>query len=206
MRHSLLLVAVVALAALAAPAHGQYMFLDVNGDQVCDSNDVLAPSSTAIDVWLDTDSNAGGGAVTCNVSTNALTINSYEIILRASGTITFADPATGWADNLSFATVLGNAIAGTDVYMGRGSGTILSPGTYKLGTLTVSGVVAGVSVAIVSSTTASATALTSFGSACEGNDFDNTMKLNSDWNDTCGTPSGTPVTSTTWGQIKALYR
>jgi hypothetical protein len=207
MKQALLLLAVVTLVAVAAPAQGQYMFLDTNNDGVCDTNDILTPASTSIDVWLDTDSNAGGGAATCAVSSNLLTINSYEIILRASGAVTFADPATGgWTDNMSFATVLGNAVAGTDVYMGRGSGTILSPGTYKLGSIAISGVAAGTSVAIVTSTTASPTAGTTFGSACEGNDFDNTMKLGSDWNDTCGSITGTPVTATTWGQIKNLYR
>jgi hypothetical protein len=207
MKHSLLLLAVVALVAVAAPAHAQFMYLDTNNDGVCDSNDILTPASTSIDVWLDTDSNAGGGAAACAVSANALTINSYEVILRASGSLTFGDPAAGgWTDNMSFATVLGNARAGTDVYMGRGSGTILSPGTYKLGSIAISGVASGATVSIVSSTSASATALTSFGSACEGNDFDNTMKLGSDWNDTCGTASATPVTSTTWGQIKNIYR
>ena len=46
MKHSLLLVAVMALVAFAAPAHSQYMFLDTNLDGVCDTNDVLGPASS----------------------------------------------------------------------------------------------------------------------------------------------------------------
>jgi hypothetical protein len=207
MKHSLLLLAVVALVAIASPAHSQYMYLDVNGDGVNTvAGDVISPATTHIDVYLVTDHDALGNPSICDVSSNLLTINSYEVIMRSTGTITFSDPTSGWTDNLSYATILGNNIAGNDVYIGRGSGTVSAPGTYKLGSLTVSGIVGNPVVSIVASTSANPTAETAFGSQCEGNDFDNTMKLGSDWTNTAGTYSTTPVSSTTWGQIKNLYK
>jgi hypothetical protein len=202
MKHSLLLVAVVALVAFAAPAHSQYMYLDVNGDGVSSSADILTPASTQIDVYVDTDNNKAGTPMVCPQSSNLYTINSYEVIMRATGSITYGS----WTDLMSFATVLGDAQAGADFYAGRGSGTILSPGTYHLGHVAISGVTAGTTVTIVSSTSASSFAETAFGSACEGNDFDNTQKLGSDWFDVSGTFSSTPTTSTTWGHIKDLYK
>ena len=204
MKHSLLLVAVVALVAFAAPAHSQYMYLDVNGDGVNTAADILTPSSTQVDVYVDTNNNKDGSPVTCAQSANNLTMNSYEVILRATGSITYGT----WTDLMSFATILGDAQAGGDFYAGRGSGTILQPlaNPFHVGFVTVSGVSAGTTLAIVSSTSASSFAETAFGSACEGNDFDNTMKLGSDWFDVSGTYSSTPTTSTTWGHIKDLYK
>jgi hypothetical protein len=202
MKHSLLLVAVVALVAFAAPAHSQYMYLDVNGDGVNTAADILTPSSTQIDVYVQTDHNKDGSPVTCAQSSNLLTMNSYEVIMRATGSITYGT----WTDLMSFATNLGDAQAGGDFYAGRGSGTILPPGLKHVGYVTISGVSAGTTVAIVSSTSASSFAETAFGSACEGNDFDNTQKLGSDWFDVSGTYSSTPTTATTWGHIKDLYK
>jgi len=203
MKHSLLLVAVVALVAFAAPAHSQHMYLDVNGDGVNTTDDILGPASTQIDVYLVTGFNKNGDpADPTNCEGGLFTMNSYEVIMSATGTITYGS----WTDLMSFATVLGNAQAGNDFYAGRGSGTILPPDTYHVGYVTVSGVTAGTTVSIVSSTTASPIALTAFGSACVGLDFDNTLKLGSDWFDTSGTYTSTPTTSTTWGHIKDLYR
>ena len=202
MKHSLLLVAVVALVAFAAPAHSQYMYLDVDGDGANTAADILTPASTQMDVYLVTDHNKDGSPAVCSSSSNLFTINSYEIIMRATGSITYG----AWTDLMGYTVVLGNAQAGNDFYVGRGSGTISPPGTYHLGHVAVSGISAGTTVTIVSSTSASPTALTSFGSACEGLDFDNPQKLGSDWNDVSGTYSSTPTTSTTWGHIKDLYK
>jgi hypothetical protein len=202
MKHSLLLVAVVAALALAGPAHSQYMYLDANGDGISDPTDVLTPATTSVDVWLDTDTNRDGSPALCNASGNQMTINSYEIIVRATGALTYG----AWTDNMSFTVVLGNANAGGDFYVGRGSGTILSPGLYKLGTLALSGVAQGAVLSIVPSTSAAPVAGTTFGTACEGIDFDNTYKLGQDWFDVQGTYPPTPVSKTTWGKIKDLYR
>jgi len=202
MKHSLLLVAVVALVAFAAPAHSQYMYLDVDGDGLNTAADILTPASTQIDVYLVTDHNKDGSPAVCPQSSNLFSINSYEVILRVSGTLTYG----AWTDLRSYGTVLGNAQAGNDFYVGRGSGLASPPGTYHLGNVAVSGVTTGTTVTIVSSTSASGTAITSFGSTCEGIDFLNTLTLGLDWFDVSGTFTSTPTTSTTWGHIKDLYK
>lgn len=203
MKHSLLLVAVVALVAFATPAHSQFMFLDTNNDLVCDTNDVLSPATTSVDVYIDTDSNENGSPVVCNDNPNSLmTINSYEFFLRSTQPITYGT----WTDNTGFGTNLGDLSAGLDTYHGRFSLTIVAAGTHKLGTLAVSGVTANAVLEIIASSTLNEQGRTSFGTSCGGLDFDNTYKLGADWSDVCGTSSTTPVTSTTWGQIKNIYR
>jgi hypothetical protein len=192
-------VAVLALAA-AQPASAQYMWIDVDGDGACTSADVLDNTTTSIDLWLATDLDINLQPVTC-ASGEQLTINSYTFILRSTGGVTFG----AWTDLMGFGTNLGTGLAGNDRWVGRGSGNISPPGTYKLGShaITVTG---SPSISIIASTSASAQALTSFGSACLGALGNNTMKLGLDWFDTCGTAGGTPVTDTTWGKIKNLYR
>jgi hypothetical protein len=202
MKHALLLVAVVAALAVSGPAYSQYMYLDTNNDGICDPTDVLTPASTSVDVWLDTDSNADGSPAACNSGSENLTINSYEFFLRATGALTYGT----WTDNMAFATSFGDFAAGTDAYSGRGSGTILAPGLYKLGTMTISGVGSATSLAIVAASSVNNQGFTSFGTECAGNDFDNTYKLASDWNDVCGSAITVPVTQTTWGAIKNIYR
>lgn len=203
MKHSLLLVAVVALVAFAAPAHSQYMWLDTNNDGICDVNDQLSPSSTSVDVWLSTNTNGDGSPAVCAIDPgSSLTMNSYEFFVRVtSGSVTLG----AWSDNLAYPTSFGDFQAGTDAYHGR-AGAQQAPGTYKLGTLAISGVAAGSTLSIVSASTVNPPGFTSFGSNCPGADFDNTMKLGLDWNDVCGTASPTPVKSTTWGNIKNIYR
>jgi hypothetical protein len=200
MKHCLLvLVAVVALA-FGVPASAQYMYLDVNGDGLSTSADVLTSATTSVDVYMDTNSNGNGSVATCPTG-EALTINSYTFILRSTGGVTYGT----WTDNMGFTVNLGGATAGNDYWTGRGSGTALAPGTYKLGTLAIT-VTGNPVINIMSSTSIDPVALTSFGSACPGQDFDNTMKLGLDWMDVTGTYPSTPVSKTTWGKIKDLYR
>lgn len=202
MKHALLLVAVVAALGLAGPAYSQYMYLDVNGDGLSDATDVLSPASTAIDVYLDTNSNGDGSPAACNSGPEELTIGTYELILRATGAVTFGT----WADNMNFTILAGDANAGGDFYVGRGSATILAAGLYKLGSLPISGVASGAVVGIVTSTSAFPVGTTSFGTSCAGTQFDNTYRLSEDWADAQGTYPPTPVSKTTWGKIKDLYR
>jgi len=202
MKHSLLLAAVVALVAFAAPAHSQYMFLDTDNDGDCDSDDVLTPSTLAVDVWLVTNANGDGSPATCNTSGNSLDLSSYEFFLRSTGSVTYG----AWSDNLTFPGTFGDFAAGADTYHGRCCGAVLPAGTHKLGTLSISGVSAGARLSIVTGSTVNPAGYTSFGTSCEGSDFDNTYKISTDWNDVCGTASPTPVTPTTWGQIKNIYR
>jgi hypothetical protein len=202
MKHALLLVGVVAALAISGPAYSQYMYLDVNGDQICDATDVLTPSTTSVDVWLDTDSNGDGSPAACNSGSENLTMNSYEFFLHADGAVTYG----AWADNQAFGTDFGTTSAGADAYIGRGGAAALAAGLYKLGTLALSGVGASTSLSIIATSSVNPVGFTSFGSECFGNDFDNTYKLPTDWTDVCGTAVTTPVTQTTWGAIKSIYK
>jgi len=201
MRAFYLLCAAVLALAVGVPASAQYMYLDANGDGVCDNSDVLDNTKTSVDVWLSTNLGSDGLDDVC-ASGEELTINSYTFILRSSGGLTFGT----WVDAMAFGTNLGSGVAGNDRWVGRGSGNINPAGTYKLGTQNIT-VSAGTPVlSIVSNTSAAPSARTSFGSQCLGSLGDNTLRLTVEWSDVCGTASGTPVTETTWGKIKARYR
>ena len=132
MKHSLLLVAVVALVAFAAPAHSQYMFIDTNNDGVCNSSDILTPSSTSVDVWLATNADKNAVPVVCAQGGSALTMNSYEFFIRSTGSVTLG----AWSDNLGFPGSFGDFTAGSDAYHGR-SGSQVAAGLYKLGSLAI---------------------------------------------------------------------
>src|SRR5438874_10539886 len=83
---ALILGSLIAILTIGAPAYSQYIFMDTNGDGVCDSNDVLTSGSTAVDVWLNTNHNQNGTMVTCSANPDQpLTIFSYDILFNASG-------------------------------------------------------------------------------------------------------------------------
>ena len=201
MKNCLLLCVAVLALAVGVPASAQYMWIDVDGDGVCTSADVLDNTKTSVDLWISTNLNGDGSEAFCPTGEN-LTINSYTFILRSSGGLTFGT----WVDAMAFGVNLGSGAAGNDRWVGRGSGTINDPGTYKLGTQNIT-VTSGTPVlSIVSNTLGAPSARTSFGSQCPGTLGDNTMRLLVEWNDVCGTAGSTPVTETTWGKIKDLYR
>ena len=50
MKHGLLALAAVIVLAIGAPASAQYMYIDVNGDGLNTSADVLSPSVTTVDI------------------------------------------------------------------------------------------------------------------------------------------------------------
>ena len=195
MKRMLLLLGAAAML-VAAPAFAQYVYLDTNGDMVCDASDVLTDASTSIDVWFDT--------TPCNIF-------SYEFILSSNGNVTF-----GAYTNLmgTFTTPFGVASGGNDYRNGFGGTVALPAGPYKVGTVAITvapGTTPIVSVGISSSL--SAGYYTAFGSECVGQDFDNTIKLGTmvgpgmgDFTSACGTAAPTPVRSTTWGAIKNIYR
>ncbi len=211
MKRFLLLLGVAALL-VAAPAFAQYMYLDVNKDGVCTSADALISSTTSVDLWLNTNHDANGTLVTCSDGTSQMTINSYEFILRASGSGTVTYGAfTNARSEMNVQVGPSGAGGTTDYWIGFGGSTIDPPGLYKLGTLAIT-VTGTPQLSIVGSTSINALANTSFGSQCPGNDLDNTLKLvgttngTGDWTDVCGTAAPTPVKVTTWGAIKNLYK
>jgi len=201
MKNCLLLCVAVLALVVGVPASAQYMYLDENGDGVCDSGDIIDNTTTSVDVWLSTNKNADGADVFCPTGED-MSIFSYTFILRSSGGVTFGT----YVDAMGFGINLGSGQAGNDRWVGRGSGSALAPDLYKLGTQNIT-VAAGTPVLeIVTTTSGSASARTTFGSICPGTLGDNTLRLGVEWTDVCGTASGTPVTETTWGKIKALYR
>jgi len=211
MKQCLLVFAAVVALAIGVPASAQYMYLDVNGSGTCTSTDQLTSSVTSVDVYLKTNANANGSVATCPTG-EQLTINSYTFILNApSGGVTYG----AWTDNMGFTINAnpfpnGTGVAGNDIWVAKASGTPSAPGSYKLGTLAIT-VTGTPTLEIHATSTIDGSAITSFGSACPGKDFDNTMKFDptypaaGDWGNVCGTASGVPVTETTWGKIKANY-
>jgi hypothetical protein len=201
MKNCLLLCVAVLALAVGVPASAQYMYIDENGDGVCNSDDIIDNTTTSVDVWLATNKNRDGSDALCPTGED-LSLISYSFILRSSGGLTYGT----WVDAVGFGVNLGTGQAGNDRWVARGTGTPIPPDTYKLGTQNVT-VSAGTPVlSIVTNTSAATSVRTTFGSVCPGTMGDNTMRLTVEWNDICGTASGTPVTETTWGKIKALYR
>jgi hypothetical protein len=215
MKNCLLFLAVAAALVVGAPAYSQYMFLDVNGDGLNSLNpanpgapdDALTPATTSLDVYVITDKNKDGSDAVCN-SAEPFTINQYEFTLHATGggSVTYG----AWADNMGFTfglVLCGDGsvcTGGADIWVGKGSGTQLAPGKYKLGTLGIT-VTGSPVLSIAQSSTLNANAQSAFGSNCDGLNFDSLLRLGTDWFDTDGTEPPTPVTPTTWGKIKKLY-
>ncbi|HET7905011.1 MAG TPA: hypothetical protein VFM17_10640, partial [Candidatus Eisenbacteria bacterium] len=94
----------------------------------------------------------------------------------------------------------------------QGGGTINPAGAYKLMTVTITVVTGTPLISIIADSPLDAQAFTNFGTFCSGQEFDNTYKLTGtvqglgDWTDVQGTYASTPVTQTTWGKIKNMYR
>ncbi len=198
---------------VAAPASAQYVFLDVNGDGVCNANDVVTSAVTSVDIYFDTDHNGNGSVATCPDGTSQLTISSYEFILHLSGTgvVTWG----AWTNSIAQFTVdLGTSSNSSDFRAGFGGATSLPPGKYKVGSLAVSAL-GTPSLYFQAQTTLNSAYMTAFGSQCPGRDMDNVMKLGpnpagvtgpGDFQSVCGTAPIDPVKYTTWGVIKNKYR
>ncbi len=210
MKRSLLLVGVIAALAIGAPAYSQYIFMDANADGVCNSSDILTSSTTAVDVWINTNHDANGTTKTCDaIATQPLDIFSYSLLFRSagSGSVTYnnwTNAATGFTQ-LTPLTVAGTD-AGTDWSAPIGGN--LAPGLHKLGTLGVT-VTGSPTLRFLNDNSGSpgiSTPVTGFGTTCDATTNPNTYSLGIDFVDNCGTASGTPTESTTWGKIKQLYR
>lgn len=224
MKHTLLLV-VLGMLASVLPAQGQYVYLDVNGDglnydrELALANyvpiDGLNSTVTSVDVYIVTDKVADGNAATC-ASEEPFTIGSYEVVLRATGhgVVYFH----GWTDAMGFEVPIISGGDGTfmtggmDAWFGRGGNPPdLPPGTYKLGTVSVT--VTGYPIIIFGSSSAlDGYAETAFGSQCDGAMLDGRIRLGPlseiyyDFNESFGTTSYVGVVATTWGKIKERYR
>jgi len=222
MKKCLLLLAVVGLMMVSAPAYSQYVFIDVNGDGLNSVNpatpstvpdDVLTASTTSVDVYFVTNGNRDGSLATCIWSPNPFDINSYELILHSTGTGSVLYGT--WHDNTGFPTApirCGNGtqcpVPGTpssDVWIGKFDLAYKPEGKYKVGTLDIT-VTGSVKLDFASTTTLDPVAATQFGSSCRGSMDNNTIALGQDFFGNDGTESPTPVKATTWGKIKSLYK
>ena len=212
MRSRLPLIVSLLALLIAAPASAQYMYFDVNGDGVNTTADVLGPSVTSVDVYVATDKslsnpsdiNSSLVAATCQAGPYAMDINGYNLIITApSGGVTYGT----WTDAMGFTIATGNGTAGNDAYVGwNSSGTYTAAGTHKLGTYTITVTGNPTLTLRVRNDGDPPGDNTDFGSECLGTNFDNTLYLGLDWLSVGPTRAPTPVTETTWGKIKALYK
>lgn len=164
-------------------AEAQYMYLDSDGDGLSTSNDTLrVPGTTRVDIWLSTNRNRDGSTATCP-SGQALTLNSYEFLLRA------IDGTVAWGPYTNNQPVLGISLGLTTTptthragYIG---GSTLAAGTYQLGSVNVF-VISGRPRIEIAAQDSNGGFATAFGSLCVGSDEDNTLKLGQDWSDIAG--------------------
>jgi hypothetical protein len=215
MKKSLLLLGVIAALAIGAPAYSQYIYLDVNGDGVCTSTDLLTSSVTSVDLYLDTNHNANGTVAVCSDGSGSpLDFSSFDIIVHSEGSGSIAYNSftpSSVITGAGFTQVNALTVAGSDAGVGYAiSGiTFASPGLYKLGTLGIT--VTGTPVLRYLGTSPDPSIPsfgTGFGSHCSGTDNPNTITLGLDFQDNCSTaaPTNAATMSTTWGKIKQLYR
>jgi hypothetical protein len=200
-----------ALVAVTVPpaARAQYIYMDTNGDGICNFTDILVSSVTAVGVYLDTNHNASGSTVKCATnSAEPLDIFSYDIVFHSTN-----DPITldGWTNAMSGFTVVSPfTVAGREAGVGYTApiGGNLAPGRYKLGTLHVTASsVAGLDFIGLNSNPSIPSFGTGFGTSCDASDFANTEVLGTDFFDVCVPPySRDDVQATTWGKIKMIYR
>ncbi len=205
MRNSPVVLALV-LATLILPstAPAQYIYLDANGDGIHTSADVLATTgSTTVDVWLHTDQNLDGAPALCPSQDGPFTINGYELILHSTdGTVEWS----GFTNRVSqFSGSQGEVSSGTDYHNGFGGGSLLPAGLYRLASITITPASGFTDIQFASSTPLSGAFTTSFGSNCSGTEFDNTLKLGSDWLDADGLAWGGPrIHPPVWVQPLAM--
>ncbi|MGE5178664.1 MAG: hypothetical protein ACM3PF_06190 [Bacteroidota bacterium] len=204
----LLCAAAILLVGVFTPtgrASAQCLYLDVNGDRHGDAADVLGPGTTDVDVWLDTSHNADASTAVC-ASGEPLDVCSYTFIVewepgKGGGSLSYGP----WSDNMGFTVNAGGMQKGRMFWIGRAAPYYLAPGLYKIGSLAVK--VTGTPILrFLSSTEYDKTAITSFGSQCDGRDFDNTIKLGQEFVDAKGTSSEDDTPRNAWADIRDLYR
>lgn len=214
MKHSLLLLGVVAALVIGVPAYSQYIYMDVltggTGNGTCDASDVIVGGTTTqVDVYLDTNHNGDGGAASCSDGVHSLDIFSYDLIIGADETFgsvlfnSWTNALTGYAQLNPFTTSGGVMSVG---YSRSALGSDPA-GLRKLGTINLTAT-GDPSLFFMTAPPSGAfpSPVTGFGSTCDATLFANTVTLGIDFFDNCGTTSTTPTKSTTWGAIKNLYR
>ena len=209
MKHCLLILGIVVMLAVGAPAYSQYIFMDVDGNGMCDGLDVITSATTSVDIWIDTNHDAAGVMTTCpDAGSPPLDMFGYNVIVHAggAGTVTY----NGWSNAIATWTVLeAFRSSGNDASVGFvAPGAALAPGAYKVGSFSISasGDPALSFLTNNSSLGGLGAPFTGFGGSCSGGGLLFVYDLGGDFSDACGTSAGTDVKSTTWGTIKNLYR
>ena len=194
-RPSVPVLLLLGLVLAAAPARAQYMYLDSNGNGIHDPGDAMSANGTptTVDVYLNTNHNREGSTATCDTGDGQLTMNSYIVNLAAAdGAVTYSNFINR---QTTFAVSFGELNPGNGTYKnGFGQPTALAPGLYRLCTITITGTSGTPTINIVDLVPGSFD-ITSFGTLCSGNDFDNTYKLTgpfggTDWTDVDGLGGG----------------
>jgi hypothetical protein len=176
----LLIMGVWAVTGAAPQTFAQRMFLDANGDGANTPEDRLrSGGATSIDIWVETDRNRDGSPARIQgLQSRALTINSYEFVLRTEG------GPVEWGDYTNLQPgmdlPLGPLKNATDYYVGYWGTMPLPPGRYKLGTLVATVKSGSPRLVFASSSPLWGSARTSFGSSRGGKDGDNTLKFTED--------------------------
>lgn len=222
MKNCLLLLAVVALVAVVAPAYSQTLYMDTNGDglnsllEKANGNnsapdDVLGAGTTSVDFYFDTNHNPDGSVLLCpQAPEQPYDMFSYEATVRASGSgsVTFNGwtDAMGWPIGIITIGDLTFATAGQDAWFGRGNAAAVAPGKYKVGTLSIA-VTGTPKLDFVCSSSIDFSAQTAFGGHCYSPLFDNTNRLCEQYpqSNAFGSEAPVPVVPTTWGKIKTMY-
>lgn len=222
MKNCLLLLAVVAMVAVVAPAYSQTLYMDTNGDGLnslleasngnnAPPDDVLGAGTTSVDFYFDTNHNPDGSVLLCpQAPEQPYDFFSYEATVRASGSgsVTF----NGWTDLMGWPigiVTIGDhtfATAGTDAWFGRATTAGAVMGRFKVGTLSIT-VTGTPKLDYVCTSSIDFSAQTAFGGHCYGPSFDNTNRLCEQYpqSNAYGTEAPVPVVPTTWGKIKTMY-
>jgi len=183
----LLFLASLTLVTAPIPAGAQYLYLDLDGDSLNTSADVLSSLVPVnVHVYLRTDRNRDGSTASCASGQHPVSVGSIEFILRSTGgAVTWGALVPG---NL-FGNAVHTARNATDFYAGFFDSTdaFLPPGRYRVAMVPVTAVSGTPLLSFATSTSLSAAYLTSFGSQCRGQDEDHTLKLERDWQDADGT-------------------
>lgn len=177
------------------PASAQFLYLDANGNGVSDPSDLLDPNGTTqVDIWLDTAHNRDGTPAICDTDAGtALTINSWEVVMRAiGGTVEW-----GPLDNvLPISRVRACFASDADTtdptwyHNGWGGSTVLEPGLYHVATLRIRVLTGAPAIVFRPFHPEQPTDLTSFGTRCPCLQGDNTYRLGEDWYDASGLGEG----------------
>ena len=164
------------------PATAQHMFLDTNGDGTFTESDAYGFSSPAtVDLYLVTDTNFDGSPAYCPEG-GPLDVSSYTVNLRAFGEpVTFTNVTNHMAGMTPMIPLVTYPHALT---VGYASFQHVPPGKHKLLSMTVTSEYGCPALAIVPSSCYSPPGIvTSFGSSCFGQQYDNTMRMGEEWFD-----------------------